>query len=89
MDNYYCKYRLMIVLYHFKLVKYEKFGQFMVFLGLSQFIPVFTSLSQDLFTSLSQVYPRRFIPWDKPPLLSLSVEVGASQRHLIQGVRGF
>ena len=75
MDKYCCKYRLMIVLYHFKLVKYEKSGQFMVFLGLSQFIPVFTSLSQDLFTSLSQVYPRRFIPWDKPPLPSLILSI--------------
>ena len=44
----------MIVLYHFKLVKYEKFGQFMVFLGLSQFLPVYPK-------SFLPVYPR-FIP---------------------------
>ena len=54
----------MIVLYHFKLVKYEKFGQFMVFLGLSQFLPVYPK-------TFLPVYPTRFIPWDKPPLPSL------------------
>ena len=66
MDKYYCKYRLMIVLYHFKLVKYEKFGQFMVFLGSSRFIPVYPK-------TFLPVYPRRFIPWDKPPLPSLAL----------------
>ena len=57
MDKYCCKYRLMIVLYHFKLVKYEKSGQFMVFLGLSRFIPVYPSFYQFIPRPFYQFIP--------------------------------